>query len=474
MVLLKRITEGKDAKQLIGLVVGLLIMGVSYFLPASPDLSHEATMSLGVLLGTVVMWLCGTMATGAAGMLGVLALVVLGVMPSLPEAMSGFIAPTTWFVLGVFCMTALMQKSTLGIRLTKRFIMWAGADSRKLVLAIMGVTTLCSAIMTDTGAVALSMSFALPLLGLIGAKAGSSNLGRCLMIGISFGACFGGFTTPIGHSLNVLALGLMEQQAGITVGFLEWMTYGVPIALIILPLAWLFITKAFPPEAISEDDIKTLMDNQFNVGKMTAHDVKSLVLLIAIPVLWILGNWIPFLNATTVALFGMLMLFVPGMNILTWKEFESMTSWNLILFFGTVLSLGGAVTATGAADWIAALFLNSGILDLPLFVSLLMIGIILYLVNSVVPIALTWTTIFTLPLVYFAQAVGIAPVAPVFLMVCLTAGSFIIPLCPSMNMTLDTGYYTFGEALKSGWETSIAIVLVAAIWVFFIAGVLGL
>lgn len=466
--------QSEGPKPVVGLLTGLAIMAISCFLPAGQGLSHEAVVSLGVLLGTVAMWFCGTMATGAAGLLGVLALVLFGVVPSLPEAMSGFVSPTVWFVLGVFCMTALMQKSSLGIRMTKVFVMRAGCDSRKIVLAIMVAVALCSAIMTDTGAVALGMSIALPLLELVGAERGSSNFGKCLMIGISFAACFGGFTTPIGHSLNVLALGLMEQQLGITVGFFEWMAYGVPVAAVVLPLAWFFVTEAFPPEAVSEEQISLLMENQFNVGRMTAHDVKSLVLLVAIPVLWIMGNWVPFLNATTVALFGMLMLFVPGMNILTWKEYESMTSWNLILFFGTVLSLGGAITATGAADWIADQLLGSGILALPPLVSLLLIGVVLYLLNSLVPIALTWTTILTVPLVYYAHIVGIAPVAPVFLMVCLTAGSFIVPLCPSMNMTLDTGYYRFGEALRSGWETSVSIVLIAAFWTFLIGGVIGL
>ncbi len=431
-------------------------------------------MSIGILSGTVIMWFCGTMATGVAGLIGVMALYLMGVMPTFQESFSGFTTTTTWFVLGVFCMTALMQQSTLGIRLTKRFILWAGADSKKLVLAIMTVTALCSAIMTDTGAVALSMSFVLPLLALLGAKKGSSNLGKCLLIGVSFGALFGGFTTPIGHSLNVLALGLLEQQAGITVSWGTWLALGIPIAVVVLPLSWYFLVRVFPPEDITEASVNDLMENQFKTGKMSAHDIKSLILLITIPVLWILGNWIPQLNATTVALIGMFLLFVPGMNIISWKDYEATTSWNLFLFFGTVLSLGGAVTATGAADYMAKLFLESGILELPVLASLLLIGAVLYLMTTFVPISLTWVAIFLLPLVFYAEAVGIPAIGPVFLMVCLTAGSYVVPLCPANNMTLDTGYYSFGDCLKGGWATSIVIVGVASLWVYFVTSIVGL
>ncbi len=44
----------------------------------------------------------------------------------------------------------------------------------------------------------------------------------------------------------------------------------------------------------------------------------------------------------------MILMFIPGMNICTWKEFESMASWNLFLFFGGILSIGAAIQSTGS------------------------------------------------------------------------------------------------------------------------------
>ncbi len=55
----------------------------------------------------------------------------------------------------------------------------------KLILAIMMVTGLISFIMTDTGAVALSLSFVLPMLAIVGAVKGKSNIGKCLLLGVS-------------------------------------------------------------------------------------------------------------------------------------------------------------------------------------------------------------------------------------------------------------------------------------------------
>lgn len=365
-------------------------------------------------------------------------------------------------------MTALMQYSTLGIRLTRRFVVWARADSRKLVLAVMLVTAICSSVMTDTGAVALSMSFALPLLNAVGVRKGESNLGKCLLMGIAIGSCIGGFTTPCGHSLNVLSIGLVESLTGESIGFLSWMAYGVPCAVVMLPIAWLSLVAVFPPEPIAERDIQALLDGSFQVGSFSARDKKCLFIMIMLLSLWVLGNWIDGLDATMVALLGMILLFAPGINILSWKGFEGLASWNLFLFFGGILSIGAAIKETGMADCIASVFLNSGIMNFPVLVALILVAAFLYLLQTFCPIAPAWCAIFLPPLVMYAQAVGLSVAAPTFLIVALMAGSYLVPLCPAMNMTYDAGYYRFGELAKGGWLPSIALVLVVSLWSYLL------
>ena len=450
-------------KQLAGFIGGAVVLAVAVLMPET-TVSHGAIMSLGVLLACVFMWFCGSMSTGVVGLVGCFLLFVFNVQPTFGDAFSGFTQPTTWFVLGVYCMTALMQHSTLGIRLTRRFVIWARADSRKLVLAVMLATALCSSIMTDTGAVALSMSFALPLLNAVGVRKGESNLGKCLLMGIAIGSCIGGFTTPCGHSLNVLSIGLVESLTGESIGFLSWMAYGVPCAVAMLPIAWLSLVRAFPPEAIAESDVQALLDGSFRVGKFSTTDKKCLVIMLLLLTLWVLGNWITWLDPTMVALLGMFLLFVPGINIVSWKDFEGLASWNLFLFFGGILSIGAAIKGTGMADCIAAAFLDSGIMDFPALAALILIAAFLYLLQTFCPIAPAWCTIFLPPLVMYAQAIGLSVACPTFLIVALMAGSYLVPLCPAMNMTYDAGYYRFGELAKGGWLPSIALVLTIPLW----------
>lgn len=460
-------------KRVVGAVIAVVLIIASYCLPGSESLPHEGVMAIGVLLASVAMWFCGTMPQGVVGLVGVVLLVFLGVVPSLTEALSGFTSATTWFILCVFCMTAIMQKSTLGLRLTRALIGWAGADSRKLVFAFMLGTAVASFFMTDTGAVVLGMSMALPLLKATDAKPGFSNLGKCLMLGVAFSGVLGGFALPCGHSLNILGIGIMESTVGETVSFLGWMLVGIPIFVVTLPLTWWILTRVFPPESIAEkrDAIEA---STSSCGAWTAKDKKAICVVILLPILWIAGNWIGALNTTIVAMLGVALLFSPGMDLMSWREFQDIAGWNVFLFFGTVMCLGNAVSSTGGTDFIATLFLNSGILDIHPFFVLLIVGYVMYIIHTFCPVAPALCLLFLPPLLLWAQTVGVPTVIPVFVVASITAGSFLVPLNPTIAITYDQGYYKFGEVAKGGWLSAAIFVFITVCWSFFICSVTGL
>lgn len=460
-------------KRVAGAVLAVACVAVSVFLPGSEELSHQGVMAIGVLLAAVALWFCGTMPQGVVGLVGIMLLVLLGVVPTLSDALSGFTSATTWFILCVFCMTAIMQKSTLGLRLTKALIGWAGANSRKLVFAFMLGTAVASFFMTDTGAVVLGMSMALPLLKAVGAKPGQSNLGKCLMLGVAFSGVLGGFALPCGHSLNILGMGVMEQTVGETVSFLGWALVGVPIFAIMLPVTWWLLTRAFPPESLA-DRQGVIEASTSSCGAWTAKDKKSLAIVVLLPVLWIAGNWVGALNTTIVAMLGVALLFLPGMDLMSWREFQDIAGWNVFLFFGSVMCLGNAVASTGGTDFIASLFLNSGVLDIHPFLVLLVVGYVMYVIHTFCPVAPALCLLFLPPLLMWAQTAGVPTVIPVSVVASITAGSFLVPLNPTIVITYDQGYYKFGEVAKGGWLAAVVFVFVTVCWSFFVCDVVGL
>ncbi len=63
-------------------------------------------------------------------------------------------------------------------------------------------------------------------------KLGKNKFSQALLVGIPLAASVGGMGTIIGSPTNAIAVGVLENN-GISVNFLKWMYFGIPIALIL-------------------------------------------------------------------------------------------------------------------------------------------------------------------------------------------------------------------------------------------------
>lgn len=59
-----------------------------------------------------------------------------------------------------------------------------------------------------------------------------------------FGGCLGGNITMVGSTANIVALGMLEKKAKISISFVEWLKIGLVIGLITTAIVW-FILIAF-------------------------------------------------------------------------------------------------------------------------------------------------------------------------------------------------------------------------------------
>lgn len=48
--------------------------------------------------------------------------------------------------------------------------------------------------------------------------------------------------------MNMLTISLLQSTADVHIGFFEWTAIGMPMVLVLTPLAWWLVIRAFPPE----------------------------------------------------------------------------------------------------------------------------------------------------------------------------------------------------------------------------------
>ena len=455
------------------ILIAIAIVAATALAPTTEGLTYEGRMVLGILAAGILLWVTESLPLPATALLVLIMMPIMGVC-SFDEAYSNAMGSTVFFLMGTFAFTVALDATTIPTRIAAFVLRRSGTDTNKMLLGFMCATTLVSTVMSDVPCTVLFLGFALTILKAADAKPLQSNLGRCLMIGIPIAAVTGGMATPAGSSFNVVAMNILQQATGTSISFLDWVLVALPVVIIMTPICWFFITAILKPEPIADSCLQGIRDQAAGAKKIEAYEVKAILVIGAMLVLWIVGNWVPVLNATVVALIGLTVMFLPGMDLLTWKEFQGSVPWGIVIMCGTIMSMGGVVEATGGAAFLAGAISGSGVMDLGFFAAFALLLALIYLLHTVCPIGVAILGIFLPIMITLCAGFGVSPAVPTIALAVVVAGNYLMPVNPTVMLTYGEGYYTFGDMFKTGIVPSVALVLIMAAWMPFIVGVMGL
>lgn len=460
-------------KKNIGLILAMAVIMIAYFMPTPEGLSYGGKMSLGLLAGAVILWVCETFPVSISGFLLMLLVSFFGIK-DLNSVFQAFISPVIFFVIATFGITAIIMKTNLATRLSGLLLKWANGNSKKIVLAFIAGTALLSSIMSDLAATFLFLGLVYSLLKPLNAKPGQSNLGKCLMLGVPLGAMAGGICTPAGSSLNMMAIGLLGKHYSLTITFLDWMAIGIPIAICMVIASWFFIVKILKPEDISKEDLAGLETEIANLGKITVTEKKVLTIIISMLICWVLGSWIKVLSTTTVAMVGLIIMFLPGVKLLEGKDFFDAVPWNIVLMIGSVQAFAAVALETGAARYLAdtVIGFTGGLGALGVIAVL---STFLVLLHAVFPIGPAGVGLFLIPLADIGVQSGLYSPAVAAIIVALAfEACFLLPLNPNILVTYNDGYYSMVDVIKPGVFITAIYVLLMVLWLPLIVSILGI
>lgn len=421
-------------------------------------LSEPGRMLGAFFIVALVLWSTEAIPIGVTALLIVVVTPLLNIVNSISDATIGFTTPVVYFVIGAYCLAFAVVQSGTG----QRFALWlftrSGTNSKKVVLSSMVGTAAISALVSDVPACAIFMALCLPILTKIKAQPGASNLGKAMMMGIPIAALIGGVATPAGSSINILGINLLQSTAGIDVTFLQWMAIGVPMVLILIPLAWWTLIKFYPPEIESIGETSEFKTELESLGKLNNKEIKVIIILCILFVLWVLSTWIKQLNVAIVSICGAISMFLPGINLLTWKDVEKNIGWETVLMIGSVTSLGLMATDTGLSTWLVKNTLG-GITGWHIVFLVASISAFAVILHLPLPIAPTINAVLIPAMVVLAKDTGINP-AIFALPVAFTAScAFLLPLDAVPLVTYSKGYYRMFDMLLPGTVISIVWVI---------------
>lgn len=450
-----------NKKKILGIALCTALIAIFCVLPPPEGMTESGMASIGLFLGALVLWMLEVVPMTVSA-LGLIALMPLFDIMPFNKAISNFGVSTALFIMATGAITVVISNSTLPLRITWLIMKMTKGNSKKMVFYFGLAGAILSAFMSSLATCALFFSFALVMLKANNCEPRKSNLGRCLMIVLPACCGIGGFMTPAGTPGNIVLMDMMEGM-GMHITFAQWCIIGIPLGLLTTILFAWWLPIVFTPEAISEASISAMREQVNKLPNLTTKEIKSIIVVVAMIVLWFVGSWIPYFSTTVVAILGMTVMFLPGMELLTWKEFADDCNWNLVFVMGSVSILMVGVTSTGAMDWIAGkLFANIGIL--PVTIMFIAIAVVICVMRAFIPTTTAVIALFVPLLTSIANITGANLAAllfipafwgPAALLLCYTEPIYLI--------TFGERYYTEGDLLKAGLLPSLTMSVILGI-----------
>jgi len=458
--------------QIIGAVLAVAVLVGMFFVPESIGLSRQGINTLGVLIAIIIALVTEPLPIGITCMLGVALCVIFGAVENISQALSGYTNHIIFFVLISFGISEAIAKVPLSQRLLLLLIRIFGTKINRILLALMICAAIMSSIMSNVATTAVLISVVISFLKVYDDAPSRQTTGRAFMIGLPIASMLGGMITPAGSPLNLLGMDFLVQ-AGTPISFVQWMFIGTPIAIISILFSWYVIVKVFKPIELKEGKLEAYITSM-NIPKHFDFQEKSVAAIVAVMlILWILSSWFRTLNVTVVGTIGFSLFFLPGIQVLNWKEYTQKVSWASFFLMGTMMSLGNALSANGVSDWLIQIIFPES-MNMPLFLIVLFISIIVFLLLLPIPIGPALISMLGSPFIVLAGTWGLHPALLLLPLVICAASCFLLPLDTVPLLTYVTGYYKMADMPKVSIPIQLVLALLVALWIPTALSLLGI
>ncbi len=339
--------------------------------PNPEGLTDQGQRALAVMALAVVLWATETLHIAVTGMVGIVLLVLVNAVDDASVALYGFSQPVTYFLLGILTLGLAVHRSGLAERMAVYIIRFAGGSPKLLYLQMLAAFA--------------GLTFALPSASTRGAimvhvyeqvlehwgvektdplnKAVMMAMGGLNRLGST--ALLAGGITPVVASALIADFGVIDDFS-----WTRWfILMAVPFYLILI-FGGLAVFLMYRSGFTLPAGVRTV---ELKAGPIQAREIKAGLIALGTALLWF-TDFAHGLPPVVPALIAMTVILLPGVGLLTWREFESNIGWTNFFVIASSLSLANALIVSGAAAWFADTLVGSveGLRDHPTLILLAM------------------------------------------------------------------------------------------------------
>ena len=394
----------------------------------------------------------------------VTSLLPLGLLPVFSvltpaEVGAAYGSPLVLLLMGGFILSTAMEKSGAHRRVALTMVSLFGANSsRRLVFGFMAASAMLSMWISNTATTLMLLPVAVAVIE----RSKDKDLPIPLLLGIAYAASVGGIGTPIGTPPNLVFRQIYQDYTGIEVGFLTWMSWGIPVVILFVPLIGLWLTRSLTYQGTIEMP---------SLQRWTQEEKRVFIVFSMTALAWVtrgqpFGGWSTWLdlkgaNDASVALIAVVAMFLipngKGGKLLDW-ETANRIPWGMLILFGGGIAIAKAFVVSGLSAQLGEAL--SGIASWHFLIVLAVICLTITFMTEMT--SNTATTTLMMPIL--AAAAIAANIEPALLMVpaAMSAScAFMLPVATAPNTIMfSTGRFPIKVMVREGFVLNLLGVLI--------------
>ncbi|MDD0823168.1 DASS family sodium-coupled anion symporter [Mannheimia sp. AT1] len=445
---------------LIFIADAILFIVLLNVLPFTP----EANKGLALLAFIAVLWLTEALHVTVTALLIPILAVALGLVKS-KAALASFADPTIFLFFGGFALATALHIQQLDRLIANKIMTLARGKLSIASIYLFAVTAFLSMWMSNTATAAMMLPLAMGILSKLDPKQ-NHNTYVFMLLGIAYSASIGGMGTAVGSPPNAIVV----SQLYLT--FADWMKYGVPVMLILLPLMIAILYVVFKP------DFSVKFEQSFEKIELNRPRIITLSIFVFIALGWIFGDKLnPFISGllgidgkiasfdTILALIAAALICIT--RVANWQQIQDGTEWGVLFLFGGGLTLSSVLGQTGAskimADGVVALIEGGHFYLIGLIVAAFIIFLTEVTSNTasaalLVPIFISIAEALNMPSLGLALIIGLG-----------ASCAFMLPVATPPNaIVFGTGQIKQSDMVRVGfWLNIISVFVIATVGYLF-------
>ena len=438
----------------------IFILDIVLFFVLLKVLPYESKASAGLALlaFVAVLWLTEALHVTVTALLVPLLAIALDLV-STKQALVAFADPTIFLFFGGFSLATALHIQKLDKMIANKIMALARGNLFIAIIYLFLITSFLSMWMSNTATAAMMLPLAMGILSQLDREK-EHNTYVFVLLGIAYSASIGGMGTLVGSPPNAIV------ASNLHLTFADWLWYGLPIMIILLPLMIGTLYIIFKPK------LHINFEQSFESIEMNSVRVLTLVIFVVIALTWVFSGQInPLISGllglqkniasfdSVVALLAAIVICSTG--IASWKQIQESTDWGVLMLFGGGLTLSAVLKDSGASKILAdsIVFMIEG--QHFYLIGLLVAAFIIFLTEFT---SNTASAALLVPIfISIAQSLGMPEIGLALIIGLGASCAFMLPVATPPNaIVFGSGQVKQSEMVKAGFVLNLVCIVVIA------------